>query len=296
MINKNNAKLLRWKDFIAFIVIFLILCFFLEHFLSENSINKRALIMKNNRTIAFATLLFLCCNFLPAQTNAWHIKKGEVLKYKVAFSSGLTGDIKGGDAIMSVASGTSNIRGKKAYHAMLKGGTSGVVEWFYQVENKYESYIDTETNTPLMYAQFVRENKYRNNDTVYFDQKKNVATYKDKMIKIPENTHDFVSMLYYVRTLDMSKLTKGDTFTIPFFTSAKVVSSKIIYNGIEKVKTKKMGIVECYSFKPQVSKGKVFNQDYPATMWVSTDSNRLPVLVEARMKVGKMKMELIKAE
>ena len=243
-------------------------------------------------TVLFVLLLISRFSF----GAEWNIIRGEKLKYKIAFSSGLTGNVKGGEATMSVKSSTVRTGNHDTYLATLYGATTGVIEWFYQVENKYETFIDTDTKAPVMYAQYVHENKYSNNDTVYFDQKKNTATYRNKPVKIPDNTHDFVSMLYYVRTLDMSKLKKGDSFIIPFFTSDKVINSKIIYNGIEKVKNNKRGLVDCYSFKPQVGKGKVFNQDYPATMWITADSDRLPLLVEAKMKVGKVKMELIKAE
>ena len=254
--------------------------------------------MIKNWIITLLTLMGVTAGSIHTEAQAleWQIKRGEKLSYKISFSSGLTGDVKGGTGVMSVSPAYSKINGKNTYHAILKGGTSGIIEWFYQVENKYETFIDTDTKAPVMYAQYVHENKYSNNDTVYFDQKKNTATYRNKPVKIPDNTHDFVSMLYYVRTLDMSKLKKGDAFIIPFFTSDKVINSKIIYNGIEKVKNNKRGLVDCYSFKPQVGKGKVFNQDYPATMWITADSDRLPLLVEAKMKVGKVKMELIKAE
>ncbi|VBB45734.1 conserved hypothetical protein [uncultured Paludibacter sp.] len=240
-------------------------------------------------------LLSLVFPFLvmSQDSNNWKIKKGEKLKYKVAFNSGLTGDIKGGEATMSVMSKTVQLGDNEVYHATLAGGTTGIIEWFYQVENKYESYIDVKTGEPLLYAQSVRENKYRNKDTVFFDPKNHTAIYKEKKIKIPENTQDFLSVFYYLRMKDMSKLKAGDTFTISFFSSDKAADFKIIYNGIEKIKTKKMGQVECYSFKPQLPTGKVFKDQYPATMWISADSRRLPVLVDAKMKVGKMKMELI---
>jgi len=267
--------------------------FIRKNYTTNNKIKKHM-----NKQLKNNLLLILIVSFgaIQAQAQSWQIKKGEKLTYKIAFNSGLTGDVKGGNGVMSVSPKLSKINGKDAYHAVMEGSTSGVIEWFYQVENKYETFIDTATKAPLMYAQYVRENKYKNNDTVFFDQNKNIATYKNKKIKIPANTHDFLSMLYYVRTLDMSKLKKGDTFTIPFFTQDKVVNSKIIYNGIEKVKNRKLGLLDCYSFKPEVAKGKVFNQDYPATMWVTADNQRLPVLVEAKMKVGKVKMELIKSE
>lgn len=247
----------------------------------------------NMKTTILTTALLLGLLFNQANAQKWEIVKGENLKYKVAFSSGLTGNVKGGEATLSVKPSTTRIGGNTAYQAQLKGGTTGVIEWFYQVSNNYETFIDTRTNAPVMYRQTVRENKYSNADTVYFDQANKIATYKNKRIPIPTNTHDFVSMIYYVRTLDMSRMTKGNSFILPFFTADKVVNSKIIYNGVENIRANGK-TVACYAFKPQVGKGKIFNQDYPATIWISADKDKIPMLIEARMKVGKVKMELIR--
>lgn len=248
----------------------------------------------------FRKLIFTCTAVILLSTfnsfgAGWKIVKGERLHYKIAFSSGLTGSVKGGEATLSVKPSTVRVGANDTYLASLNGATTGVIEWFYQVENKYETFIDVNSGSPVMYRQSVRENKYKSSDTVYFDQNRNVATYKNKKISIPDNTHDFVSMIYYVRSIDVSKMKKGDVFTIPFFTSDKVIMSKVVYDGIEQ-KNVNNKPVNCYAFKPQVGKGKVFNQDYPATIWISTDSKRLPMLIEARMKVGRVKMELLRSE
>ena len=243
------------------------------------------------KILPLVMVLGLILNQLNAQK--WEIKTGESLQYKVAFSSGMTGSVKGGEATLSVKPSTTKIGNVTVYQASLKGGTTGIIEWFYQVSNNYETFINTQTNAPVMYRQSVRENKYTNADTVYFNQVGRTATYKNKKIAIPNNTHDFVSMIYYVRTLDMSKLKKGDSFVIPFFTADKVVNSKIIYNGLENIRANSKTVM-CHSFKPQVGKGKVFTQDYPATIWISADTDRIPMLIEAQMKMGKVKMELMK--
>ncbi|MHB9055014.1 MAG: DUF3108 domain-containing protein [Paludibacteraceae bacterium] len=250
--------------------------------------------MKNNRKSIILFVLFFFSTIYSFGAG-WSIIKGEKLHYKIAFSSALTGSVKGGEATLSVKSFTVKVGDKDAYLATLYGATTGLIEWIYQVENKYETYIDVNSGAPLMYRQSVRENKYRSSDTVYFDQSRNIATYKNKKTSVPDNTQDFVSMIYYVRSVNVSKMKKGDVFTIPFFTSDKVILSKVVFGGIEQITSNKK-TVNCYAFKPQVGKGKVFNQDYPATIWISTDSKRQPVLIEARMKVGRVKMELLGSE
>ncbi|MFV0470496.1 MAG: DUF3108 domain-containing protein [Paludibacteraceae bacterium] len=242
-------------------------------------------------SILFFSMIFSFI-LIAQDTDNWKIKKGEVLKFKVAFSSGLTGDIKGGEAVMSVKSQANQIGNRNVYHAVLTGETTGVIEWFYKVENKYESYIDAGTGESLLFTQSVKENKYQKSDTVYFNPTTKTAKFEGKTISIPDNTQDFLSVIYYVRSKDMEKLKQGDTFTVSFFTSKKVEDFNIIYSGIEKIKTKKLGTIACYAFKPQLPTGKVFKDQYPATMWISADSRRLPVLVDAKMKVGKMKLEL----
>lgn len=249
---------------------------------------------KKNAILVFVLFGVLSSVLVKAQdNNNWEIKKGEKLTFKVAFSSGLTGAMKGGEATMSVQSKTVKIGSKEAYHAMLTGKTTGVIEWFYSVNNKYESYIDVNTKSPLIYIQNTHENKYQSKDTVRFDQASKTAVFKGKKIVTAANTQDFLSIFYYARALDMSKIKKGESFQIPYFTGNKVSYFNIIYNGIEKIKTKKMGEVSCYSFKPQVPTGKMFKDQYPATMWISADNRRLPVLVDAKMRVGKMVLELL---
>lgn len=251
--------------------------------------------MKKTFKTLFICILALILGLQTANSQTWDIKRGEKLTYKIAFSSALTGSVKGGEATLSVHPSLVKVGNKNSYLATLYGATTGIIEWFYQVENRYETFMDTNSKAPLMYRQTVRENKYRSSDTVYFDQQNRIATYQQKKIRIPVNTHDFVSMIYYVRSLDVSKMKKGDNFTIPFFTSDKVIMSKVVFDGVEQIYVNRKP-VSCYAFKPQVSKGKVFNHDYPATIWISTDSQRLPMLIEARMKVGRVKMELLSAQ
>ncbi len=250
--------------------------------------------MKQIKRVTIYTILALFISMPNINANAWSIVRGEHLKYKISFYSGITGNVKGGDASLRVAPNLVTTNGSSSYHATMQGGTSGVIEWIYRVENRYESFIDTKSGTPNVFKQFVSENKYSRQDSIVFDHKnltaKNIS--RNETTKIKPKTHDFVSMIYYVRSLDVSKLKKGDSFVIPFYTSGKVIESKVVFAGIEEI-TVNNKKVKCYAYKPELPEGKLFKQDYPATIWFSTDSKRLPMMIEARMKVGRIKMELL---
>ncbi len=225
--------------------------------------------------------------------NDWKIQKGEVITYRIAFYSMLTRNIKGGNATLSVMPQEKKVNGKMMYHAVLKGETSGVIEWIYKINNHYETYMDTATFFPALYIQKVRENKYSKDDSVVFNQEAQIAKYNGKTTKIYKGTNDFVSMLYAVRQKDISNLKKGEFFLLPIFIDKKAIQSKVKFIGKKTISTKN-DIRICYGFKPEVPRGKLFKKKYPATIWVSADKDRLPMLVEAKMRVGKIKLEILK--
>ncbi len=245
-------------------------------------------------SVLLALLLLTTSLLFAQQTNEWKIKKGEKLSYKISFFSMLTRNIKGGNATLSVIDANEKRDGKEVYHAILKGKTSGVIEWLYKINNHYETYMDTKTLFPKFYIQKVKENKYSNKDTILFNHSAKIATRNGKKIKMYKGTNDFVSMLYAVRKKDMSKLKKGESFLLPIFVDKKSRMSKIKYVGEKSIKTK-YGTRVCYGLKPEVPKGKLFSKKYPATIWISADKDRLIMFAEVKMRVGKIKLELLKA-
>ncbi len=250
------------------------------------------MIMK--KTSLLLTLLFLTTTIFALPENEWKIKKGEKLTYKISFFSMLTRNIKGGNATLSVLENNEKRDGQDVYHAVLKGKTSGVIEWLYKINNHYESYMDKTTLFPQLYIQKVKENKYSNKDTIVFDHNSKMATKNGDAVKIHKGTNDFVSMLYAVRQKDMSKMKKGETFLLPIFVDKKSKLSKVKYIG-EKSITTKYGTRTCYGLKPEVPKGKLFSKKYPATIWISADKDRLIMYAEVKMRVGKIKLEMLKA-
>ncbi len=245
-------------------------------------------------TILFV-LLSLSTVLCATSSNQWTVKKGEKLSYKISFYSMLTRNIKGGNATLSVMKKTKKRGGKEVYHAILQGKTSGVIEWLYKISNHYETYMDTKTLYPELYIQEVKENEYSNKDTIVFNHTANQAKQGGQTVKIHKGTNDFVSMLYAVRQKDISKLKKGESFYLPIFIDKKTKLSKVKYVGKKTIKTK-CGTRLCYGLKPEVVKGKLFNKKYPATIWISADSERLIMYAEVKMRVGKIKLEILKAD
>jgi len=219
---------------------------------------------------------------------------GEKLTFRISFSSFLTGNLKAGQLTLVVNPNNVLINNRNALHVVARGWTTGIVESLYKIDDSFESYIDQETIVPLRFISRKRENRYRKEDTINFNHKDLIAESKTSRKRILANTQDMLSAFYYARTLNVSNLNAGNYFKIPFFMDDSVYTSKIVYAGKEQIKTK-MGVFNCLKFKPMVVKGKVFDESYPITMWVTDDANRIPILIESKLSVGEARIELTSA-
>jgi len=218
--------------------------------------------------------------------------RGEKLTFRVAFNSALTGSITGGKATLEVKDENKIINNRSTYHVIGEGKTTGFIELFYKVHDRFESYFDQDALIARQFTRRTRENKYKKDDLVIFRQDDRLAVSLQKVVKVPANIQDIISALYYARTLDISDLKPGGTILIPFFLDDSVYHSRVIFKGRETVQTK-LGKFRCVAFQPMVATGYAFDDPYPITVWITDDANRLPVLIESEQSVGRGRVELV---
>jgi len=240
-------------------------------------------------------ILFSCLSAFaqPYRTiNNTAFVRGEKLNYRVAFNSALTGSITGGKASLAITDENKIINHRSTYHVVAEGKTTGFIEVFYKVRDRFESYFDQDALIARQFVRHTRENKYKKDDLVIFRQEDRLAVSMTKVVKVPANVQDVVSALYYARTLDISDLKPGGTILIPFFLDDSVYHSRVIFKGHETVKTK-LGKFRCIAFQPMVATGYAFDDPYPITIWITDDANRLPILIESEQPVGRGRVELV---
>jgi hypothetical protein len=216
---------------------------------------------------------------------------GEKLSFWVGFTSLLTGKISAGDAQIEISTKLNTVKNQKVYQVIGKGSTNGFVEMFYVIKYNYESFIDFDDFQPMKLTVNKFENDKKKEDIVYFNQNDHFAKSKNKRTQIPANVQDMLSAFYYIRMQDYSNFKKGDCLQVPVFLDDTVINSKIVFDGRESIETKK-GKFKCLIFKPMMMKGNIFKQAFPATVWLTDDENRYPVLFELKLTVGKMRVEL----
>jgi hypothetical protein len=254
------------------------------------------------KTLITKALLFLLL-IMPALTWSQVVRqmgntafeRGEKLNFKVYYQSLLTGKVTAGEAKIEVKDKKVMKNNRPTYHIVGTGQSKGAFNFFFKVDDRFETFIDEEGMFPWYFIRRTREGGYKKDDEVTFEQFSNMAISRNAVKRVPSNIQDIVSVFYYARTLDITGVDPGDSFPLSFFLDDSVYVSKIIFLGREQVTTES-GTYNCLKFKPMVATGEVFKEPYPMQLWITDDKNRIPVLMQSAVVVGSVKMELISFE
>ena len=223
-------------------------------------------------------------------------KEGEVLKYRVHY-----GLLSAGEAQLEVKSDKQYFASRPTWHIVGTGKSVGMFNWFYEVNDRYETFIDRTAMVPWMFMRRISEGGYTIKEDIVFNHFKKTATsdavrnYRAPVkgtFTVPDNVQDMVSAAYYARTLDFSNLTIGQVFPIQAFIDNEVFDLNIKFIGRETITTKK-GKFRCLKFRPLLQEGRIFKEQEDMTVWVSDDKNKIPIRAQTDILVGSIKMDLV---
>ena len=185
-----------------------------------------------------------------------------------------------------------DVNGHKDFHIIGDGKTASSYEWFFKVNDRYETYINAETMSPDRFVRNVQEGSTRIHQDVLFDHKNGVATSDKKNYIIPKCTQDVLSAIYFARNIDYNKYNPGDKIPFNMFLDNQLYQLYIKYMGKEEIETK-MGKYRAIKIVPLLISGTIFSGGEKMIVWVSDDANHLPLRVESPILVGSIKVDLM---
>lgn len=243
--------------------------------------------MKISKLIICGLLLTFTC-FSQEKKEAF--KGGEWLRYKVSYS----GFFRAGTAVLELKE--TNLNGETVFYSKGTGWTSGLIKWFFKVDDLYESYFDKAPIKPILFKRKINEGGYEKHRITKFDYASNTAYIQDfknqkDTTVVFSKVQDILSLFYYLRTQDVKKFKKGDKLLIDMFIDSQVYPFKLQFLGKEVIKTK-FGKVKCLVFRPLVQSGRVFKAEESVTLWISDDANKVPIKIKADLAVGSLRADL----
>jgi hypothetical protein len=220
---------------------------------------------------------------------------GEKLTYKIYYNWNFVW--------LSAGEVTFKVKEKQGqYHLSAHGATYKSYEWFYKVNDKYDTYIEKETLLPMVSIRDVQEGEYRLYDKITFDQKNHKAySLRGKTrsaatldtYDLNGCMHDLLSIIYYSRNLNFNAMSEGAIIPVKIFMDKEEWPLKVRYLGKEKnVKVKGLGKFNAIKFSPEVILGDIFTEDSKMTVWGSDDKNKIPLIIESPISVGSVKVVL----
>jgi hypothetical protein len=188
-------------------------------------------------------------------------------------------------------------------HYQAFGKTYSSYEWFYRVDDRYDSWVDRHSLLPNYSERDISEGKYRIFEKIAFNQSSHKMTVwrapkqGEKETKTEHSSHskvyDVLSTLYFLRTINFPARGEHSTEQFSIFMDQEEYPLTMKYLGKEYSKTiHGMGNFNVLKFQPEVIVGNVFKEDSKMTVWVADDNNRIPVLIESPVSVGSVKVVL----
>ncbi|MFN0083562.1 MAG: DUF3108 domain-containing protein [Ferruginibacter sp.] len=252
--------------------------------------------MKNFIRSFYCLCAFLAfTNFSTAQKGEFCVirniafKPGEKIIMKVYYNA-MGAYIGAGEASFTTA--LNRFNGKPVYHCVGEGKTYSFFDNFFKVRDRYESYIDTATMSPIKFIRNVEEGKMKIYNNVTFNQASNTAVSTNGVFKISDCMQDVVSAMYYARNINWDKYKPGDKIPFDMFLDDEIFHLYIRYLGREKIKTQ-YGKFNAIKFKPLLIKGTMFEGGEKMTAWVSDDPNHIILRVESPISVGNVKVDMM---
>ncbi|WP_262325337.1 DUF3108 domain-containing protein [Carboxylicivirga litoralis] len=236
----------------------------------------------------------LCSNIMAAQeekkdtafitpyplTSHQAYQGGEKLVFTLNY-----GIVTGGKATLTVKDSIFN--GTPVHHVIGRGVTVGLADVLYKIRDRYESFIDIETNEPVKAIRSIREGRYRYyNEVEYIRDSSQVLSKKSGIHQVQEGILDILSSFYFARNHKFNdQLEVGEVIEFMTYFSDENFPLRIRYRGTEVIKTD-FGKIECYKFSPVTEVGRSFKTEDDMHVWITRDKNRIPMRVRFDLAVG----------
>ena len=228
-------------------------------------------------------------------------QQGEAIEMKAT-----VGFIKAAEAEFKVNDIIYTVNRRPTYRIDVFARTSGIFDLISPVRDNWGSYYDTARLVPQQFYRYIREGRFRKNEILYFDHKKDEVTVaklhketrrlEDKIKhSVADSMQDMVSGYYYLRYIDFDKVEEGTIITINTFFDDKEQPFRVKFVGREVIKTK-LGRVKALILVPIIEKDSLFEEDNTLRVWLSDDLNKIPLKFQAKIYVGYLRVETKKVK
>jgi hypothetical protein len=255
----------------------------------------------------FTVVLLLSSYLISAQNTPCEIentafKAGEELDYVITYNWFLVWTDVGG---VKFEATSDRIFDQDVINLKGTGITFSFYDWFFQVRDVYQSWVNPDNLLPVYYHRDVNEDgylidiKYRYNfDSLvaYSEVEKSRKPYYQDTVQIFPCTYDVISVIYQARNIDFTKYGVNEKIPLKIILDNEIHEVFIRFKGREVKRVRGVGKFNTIKFTGSLVAGDVFEGGEDLQIWVTDDKNRIPVWIESPIIVGTVKARLVNYE
>ncbi len=288
----------------------------LPRFARNDAAGKRSIVSAPFRRVAkyaarkalfcFALFILTTSTFAQGECLLFDMSKrepvfrsGEKVTYTISYTWGVWINVGEVEFLTSL----KEEKKKPFYHIEVNGKTQAFFDNFFTVRDYFSTKIDAKTLQPFYMQRNIDEGGYRRNSFGHYSWKDTLLYSSTQRLDKPQPaeldtlrltpcTFDVVSLFYYYRCCDFSRMKVGNTYTVQLAMDNKVYNINYKLYGAEEVKVKGVGKFRTLKFSGSLIAGSVFTGKEQVFFWVTDDENRVPVYVEAPIKVGSIRARI----
>jgi hypothetical protein len=216
---------------------------------------------------------------------------GEELHYKISW-----GFIPAGTGSIEIPGLAGD---ESSFHIVTTARSNSFVDSFYKVRNRIETFLDVNNDCSLGYKKSQNEGGHnRDVDLVFDHENSEVTLIKNgkfkKTLKVPVMTHDPLSAIYCLRTVNdweeepVLNVTDGK----------KNYQVRIRIHGKESVETP-LGYFDTIKVEPIIDDMEIIfdkKKDGKLYIWLTDDDKKIPVKMQSELAFGSIQVILSEAK
>ncbi len=251
---------------------------------------------------ALKYIKLLCAIALAAPVAAQMYIPGEVLEYRVSYNAKLIPNWEMGQ--VTVTTSDSEHNGVPTYLVQAVAKTLPNYTWFFDMEDVYTIQVDKQSQKPIHFESNLKEGDYTFKSKYdYMWDSLQIKTWwqirdrepQSKQFEITEKSLDAISLFFSMRNTDPDSFSPGEIRSMDMVLEDTVRTINYRYIKREKKKIRRLGTFNTLRFECQLgtSQGYSFTDGTIFTIWVSDDKNKVPLLLESPVSVGRVQAYLV---
>jgi Protein of unknown function (DUF3108) len=222
-----------------------------------------------------------------AEQSSLPFRPGEKLTYSVTWSVFQAGEV---NALLEEAGANPT-----AYQIVTTARSHGIISKLYNLDDKFQSRLDTETLCSSGISKQVLEGRRHKQTDIVFDSARKLAILDERNLaqsseppkhneqSIPPCVEDVVSAFYYLRAQPMHV---GDRIEVPVNDGSKTTVVTVEVQAREEIDTP-LGRRFAFRVEPAVfGPDSIYKRKGRMLIWFSDDAQRLPLRIKAMISVG----------